>query len=259
MRFLKITGIILLVLMLVPLIAVSFFGGPIAKAVVGSLNNRLQTEIIVADYDISFWANFPSLSVDLSDVRVEGSDGSALMMAEQLSCLLDLRSVFGNKIRVDEIIVSDGSLNLIVDVDGNTNYQLSGYTPIGEEVPENPDAKVTEFAIADARFKGMEISYRDAQLQVYLSGNIDQLSFSGDFGADKYLLETEGLLDVYYLDQEGTRYLNETQMALEAQTSVDNVKGTYTFAPLKVETGHPARLRGQPRRAGNPGRTGTDG
>jgi hypothetical protein len=237
MRFLKITGILLLILILIPIIAVSFFGGPIAKAVVSSLNNRLQTEIVVADYDVSFWANFPSLSVDLSDVQVAGSDGSELMMAEQLSCLLDLSSLFGNKIQVDEIIVSDGSLNLIVDVDGNTNYQLAGYTPIGEEVPEDPDAKVTEFAIADARFKGMEISYRDAQLQVYLNGNIDRLSLSGDFGANKYLLETEGLLDVYYLDQEGTRYLNDTQMTLEAQTSVDNVEGTYTFAPLKVETG----------------------
>lgn len=236
MRALKITGILLLILVLIPIIAVSFFGGPIARAVVKSLNNRLQTEITVADYDVSFWANFPSLSVDLSDVTVAGSDGSDLLMAEQLSCLLDLGSLFG-KIRVEEIVVSDGSLNLIVDVDGNTNYQLTGYTPVGEQAPVDPDAKVTEFAIADARFKGMEFSYRDAQLQVYLNGNIDRLSFSGDFGADEYLLNTEGLLDIYHLDQEGIRYLNETQMSLDAQTRVDNVNGAYTFAPLKLETG----------------------
>jgi hypothetical protein len=236
MRVLKISGIVLFILVLIPIIAVSFFGGPIAKAVVNSLNNRLQTEIKVADYDVSFWANFPSLSVDLTDVTVAGSDGSDLLMAEQLSCILDLGSLFG-KIRVEEIIVSDGSLNLIVDVDGNTNYQLTGYTPIGEEAPIDPNAQATEFAIVDARFNGMEISYRDAQLQVYLNGNIDKLSFSGDFGADEYVLATEGLLDIYYLDQEDTRYLNETQMSLEAQTRVDNVKGTYTFAPLKVETG----------------------
>lgn len=236
MRALKISGVLLLVLVMIPIIAVSFFGGPIAKAVVNSLNNRLQTEIKVADYDVSFWANFPNLSVDLTDVTVTGSDGSALLMAEQLSCILDLGSLFG-KIRVEEVVVSDGSLNLIVDVDGNTNYQLMGYTPIGEEAPVDPNAKVTEFAIVDARFKGMEISYRDAQLQVYLNGNIDRLSFSGDFGADEYVLATEGLLNIYHLDQEGTRYLDETQMSLEAQTRVDNVKGTYTFAPLKVETG----------------------
>ncbi|TXF88682.1 hypothetical protein FUA23_13530 [Neolewinella aurantiaca] len=236
MRALKITGILLLVLILIPVIAVSFFGGPIAKAVVNSLNNRLQTEIKVADYDVSFWSNFPDLSVNLTDVEVAGSDGSDLLMAETLSCLLDMGSLFG-KIRVDEIIVSDGSLNLIVDVDGNSNYQLTGYTPIGEEVPADPDAEATEFAIADARFKNMEISYRDAQLQVYLNGSIKQLSFNGDFGADEYLLGTDGLIDIYHLDQEGVRYLNQQSLSLEAQTKVDNVRNAYTFAPLRVETG----------------------
>lgn len=233
MRALKIVGIILLILLIIPLIAVTFFGGPIAKAVVNSLNNRLQTEIVVAEYDVSFWSNFPSLSVNLEDVQVAGSDGSNLLIAEQLSCLLDLGSIF-SKIRVDEIVVSDGSLNLIVDVDGNTNYQLAGYTPVGEE---EPAGEATEFAIAEARFNGMEVSYRDAQLKVYLNGNIDRATFSGDFGADEYLLGTEGTMEIYHLDQDGTRYVNEQRIILEAQTSIDNVNSKYTFAPLKIESG----------------------
>lgn len=236
MRILKITAFVTALLIAVPLIAVSFFGGSIARAVVGSLNKRLQTEIVVADYDVSFWANFPSLSVELSDVQVAGSDGSDLLMAEQLSCLLDLGSLWG-KIRVEEIVVSDGSLNLIVDVDGNTNYQLLGYTPIGEEKPEDPDAAVTEFAIAEARLQGMEISYRDAQLRVYLNGNIDRLDFSGDFGAAAYILKTEGSVEVYHLDQDGTRYVNEQRLRLKAQTKIDNKAGVYTFAPLSISSG----------------------
>jgi hypothetical protein len=236
MRFLKITAFLLLLFLLIPLIAVSFFGGSIAAAVVSALNSRLQTEIVVADYEVSFWANFPSLSVELSDVRVAGSDGSDLLMAEQLSCLLDLGSLFG-KIRVEQIVVSDGSLNLIVDVDGNTNYQLMGYTPVGETAPVDPDAAATEFAIAEARFLGMEVSYRDAQLQIYLNGKIDQLSFSGDFGTDEYLMQTEGTLEIYHLDQDGTRYINEQRLSLEAQTKVNNADGSYTFAPLRISSG----------------------
>jgi len=233
MRALKIIGIILLILVIIPLVAVTFFGGPIAKAVVNSLNNRLQTEIVVAKYDVSFWSNFPSLSVNLEDVQVAGSDGSNLLVAEQLSCLLDLGSIF-SKIRVDEIVVSDGSLNLIADVDGNTNYQLAGYTPVGEEAPAG---EATEFAIAEARFNGMEVSYRDAQLKVYLNGNIDRATFNGDFGADEYLLATEGLMEIYHLDQDGIRYVNEQRINLEAQTSINNVNSKYTFAPLKIESG----------------------
>lgn len=236
MRTLKLSALFIFLLLLIPLVAVSFFGGSIAAAVVKSLNSRLQTEIVVADYNVSFWANFPSLSVELRDVRVAGSDGSDLLMAEQLSCLLDLGSLFG-KIRVEEIVVSDGSLNLIVDVDGNTNYQLLGYTPIGETPPVDPEAAATEFAIAEARFQGMEVSYRDAQLKVYLNGNIDKLTFSGDFGANEYLMKTEGQVAIYHLDQDGTRYINEQQLSLEAQTRVNNKDGSYTFAPLRVTSG----------------------
>ena len=245
MRVLKITGIVLLILVLLPLLAVTFFGGPIARAVVTSLNNRLPTEIKVAKYDVSFWRNFPSLSVTLEDVEVAGSDGSDLLIAENLSCLLDLGSLFG-KIRVEEIVVSDGSLNLLVDVDGNTNYQLTGYTPVGEGADAgakngtgtaDDDAAATEFAIAAARFNGLEVSYRDAQLGVYANGNIDRLDFSGDFGAAEYLLNTRGMIEIYYLDQDGTRYLNERRIQLDAQTRVDNAAGKYTFAPLALETG----------------------
>ena len=234
MRALKIIGIVLALLVALPLLVVTFFGGSVARTVVNSLNKRLPTEIQVAKYEVSFWRNFPSLSVVLEDVRVAGSDGSDLLMAENLSCLLDLGSLFG-KIRVDEIVVSDGSLNLIVDVDGNTNYQLTGYTPVGEETEAAGEA--TEFAIAEAHFNGLEVSYRDAQLQMYLNGNVDRLDFSGDFGAEEYLLNTKGLVEVYYLDQDGTRYLTERRIQLDAQTRVNNAAGKYTFAPLRLETG----------------------
>ena len=233
MRALKISGIILLILVLIPLIAVSFFGGPIARAVVNSLSKKLPTEIKVAEYDVAFWRSFPSLSVNLQDVQVRGSDGSDLLMAEQLSCLLDLGSLFG-KIRVEEIIITDGKLNLITDIDGNTNYQLTGYTPVGEEEPEG---EPTEFAIAHAELKGVEFTYRDAQLQIDVAGNVDRATFSGDFGAINYLLVAEGLIDIYHLDQEGVRYLNEKQLQLESKTNINNDEGKYTFAPLRIESG----------------------
>ena len=237
MRFLKITGIVLLVLLLIPVIAVSFFGGSVAKAVVGAMNKRLQTEIVVQDYDVGFLSTFPNLSVNLADVQVKGSDGSELLVAEEVSCLLDLGSLFG-KIRVEEVVVSDGRLQLLADVDGNTNYQLTGYTSVGDQADASAAEETpTEFAIEDARFRGVELVYRDEQLRIDLTGAIDRASFSGDFGADNYLLSAEAKLDVYHLDQEGTRYLSEQQLSFTTETKIDNRENSYTFAPLAVQTG----------------------
>lgn len=242
MHFLKITGFTLLVLLLLPVLAVGFFGGSVARAVVNSVNNRLQTEIVVADYDVGFWSTFPKLAVHLTDVAVEGSDGSRLLMAEEVSCLLDLGSLFG-KITVEEIVVSDGQLQLLTDVDGNTNYQLTGYTSVGEQAAEqaaatdNAPNEATEFAIADARFYGVELIYRDDQLRVDLAGAVDEATFTGDFGADAYRLLADARLDVYHLDQDGTRYLSNRQLTLSTETKIDNLDGSYTFAPLSVTTG----------------------
>lgn len=233
MRALKISGIILFILVVIPLIAVSFFGGSIARAVVNSLGKKFPTEIRVARYDVAFWRSFPSLSVNLQDVQVRGSDGSDLLMAEELSCLLDLGSLFG-KIRVEEIAISNGRLNLITDVDGNTNYQITGYTPVGEEVPEGAP---TEFAIAHAELKSVAFTYRDAQLQIDVAGKVNQATFSGDFGASDYLLAANGQVDIYHLDQEGVRYLNDEHLRLDSKTNINNADNKYTFAPLHIESG----------------------
>lgn len=236
MRALKYFGLAIGLLLLLVIIAVSFFGDPIARAVVNSLNKNLQTEIRVGEYDLAFLRSFPNVSVNLQDVQVEGSDGSQLLIAERVACLLDLGSLFG-KIRVEEIVVEDGKLQLLTDVDGNTNYQLTGYTPVGETPVVDPEAKVTEFNIADARLRGVEVVFRDQQLQLDLSGNVEYATFTGDFGADQYLLSTDTKLQVYYLDQAGDRLLNEQDLILTSQTRVDNENQKYVFAPLRVEAG----------------------
>ncbi len=234
MRALKIFGFFVLILLVISFITVTFFGGTVARAVVASLNRNLQTEIKVAKYDVTLLRSFPNLSVNLSDVEVAGSDGSQLLVAERLRCLLDLGSLFG-KIRIKEIVVEEGRLQLLADVDGNVNYQLMGYTPVGEE-PE-PAGEATEFAVEDAQFRDVEVIYRDAQLQVDFTGLVDQLSFSGDFGAEAYLMSTDGKIDIHYLDQDGERYLSNQSLVVTAQTKVDNTNSKYTFAPLRVEAG----------------------
>lgn len=236
MRILKISGLVLLVLLLIPTIAVSFFGGSVARAVVMGLNGRLQTEIVVANYDVGILGSFPNLSVNLEDVRVAGSDGSKLLQAETVSCLLDLGSLFG-KIQVKEVVVSEGVLQLITDVDGNTNYQLLGYTSVGDRARDTDATAATEFAISDASLNGVELLYHDEQLRIDFAGAVDEATFNGDFGADNYLLSAEGTIDVYHLDQEGTRYLNQQQLTLTTETKIDNRNDSYTFAPLEIETG----------------------
>lgn len=238
MRYAKIVGIVLLVLVVLPLLVLQFLGGSIARGVVNSLNNRFPTEINIQRYDIGLLGSFPNLSVDLKGVDVEGSDGSELLHAEHVRCLLDLGSLFG-KIRVQEVIIEEGSLQLFVDVDGNGNYQIMGYTSVGDaaRAEEAEREAGIEFAIASAELYDVDVVYQDNQLNTDAFFTVEEASFTGDFGADRYLLTTAATLDVKYIDQDGQRYLDQQQLLLEADTKVNNLDGSYVFAPLKCEAG----------------------
>lgn len=238
MRLLKITGLFLLVVLLLLTVAVAFFGGPIAKAVVKEINKRSPTEIVIADYDVGVLRSFPALAVNLQQVRVQGTDGSELLVAEEVSCRLDLSSLFG-KIRVEEVVISEGRLQMLADVDGNTNYQLTGYTSVKDQAraEEASTSSSTAFAVADASLRNVEVLYRDDQLRIDFAGIVKQAAFQGDFGTDNYLLSAEATLEAYHLDQEGTRYLSQQPLVLSTQTSIDNRQQIYTFAPLEVTTG----------------------
>ncbi|NJC28421.1 AsmA-like C-terminal region-containing protein [Neolewinella antarctica] len=237
MKGLKFAAILLSLVFLIPVVAVTFFGGPIARSVVTSLNDRLQGEIRIERYEVAFWSTFPNLSVGLQHVEVAGSDGSELLAADRIDFLLDLGSLFG-KIRVREVVVRDGQLQLLTDADGNTNYQLAGYTSVGERTAaSDAPAEPTEFNIGEAIFQNVGVSYRDRQLNVDLAGRIDGLTFTGDFGTTNYLLSTDGSIFVDYLDQQGDRYVSRQQLIVTASTDIDNAVGVYTLAPLHLEVG----------------------
>ncbi len=236
MRFLRLLGIGLLLLLLLPFLAVQFFGGSLAATVVRSLNNNLQGEITVEKYDVSWLRSFPSLSVDLERVKISGSDGSPLVRAGELGCELGFGALFG-KIQVDGVVIRDGEITIMVDRDGNANYNLAGHTSVGDASDTGADAGATSFAIEEARLDNVLVTYRDAQLQTDAVILVKDATFSGDFGDERYVLETEGELEVRYLDQEGSRYAQNQPLSLVARTTVDNVAGSYTFSPLEITAG----------------------
>ncbi len=235
MRFLKLTGLTLLVLLLLPFLAVQLFGGSIARQVVRALNSRLQTEIVIEEYDLSLLRSFPYLSADLRGVTVEGSDGSELLAADRLGCLLDLSSLFG-KVRITGIRIENGKLQLFTDRDGNTNYQLAGYTSVGDQGAD-AGARAVEFAAERARLRNVVLVYQDARLKTDVLLTVADATFSGDFGNREYVLQTHAELRIAYVDQDGYRYLDQQDVTLESTTTVNNEVGGYAFAPLHLQAG----------------------
>lgn len=236
-RFKKIAKYLLfsfLGLVLLLFLIIQFFGGSIVRSVIAGLNENLQTEITVGDARLSMLRSFPNLSVDLTEVNMAGSDGGPLLECEQLSCRIGLSSLFG-RTHVKQILIADGSLRIVVDQDGNPNYLLTGYTPVGVE-PE-PAAEATEFAIDDARLQNVEFIYENEQLRSAAMLQIDWAEFSGDFGQVVYQMESEATAQIHFIENQGQRFLEGKYVTFAAQTQVDNDQQFYQFERVRLGLG----------------------
>ena len=231
MRFIRRIVLFVLLFILLLLGAVQLLGDPLARRVVASLNAQVQTKISVQHYDLSLLRAFPQLAVDLRQVHVTGSDGSALLEADHLACVLDLSSLFG-AIRVSGIRIRDGKLQLFTDRDGNTNYQVT-HTSVGDRATsQGGGAAGATFSVEAAQLENVTIVYQDARLQTDALLRVRQARLGGNFSTSRYALETSGSVELTYFDQEGVRYLERRTIDLEGQVSIDQDERSYRFTPL---------------------------
>ena len=100
-RFLKITLISLLAILLVLIVTPFFFKDKIKLLVQEDLNRMLRAEVYFGDVGISFLKNFPNACVSIQDFGVVGTDVFALdtlAQGKRFDLVVDLMSVFGGKI-----------------------------------------------------------------------------------------------------------------------------------------------------------------
>ena len=232
MRVLKFLGLTVLGLLSLAFLVVQLFGGPIARRVVTALNQEIQTPLTIATYDLSLWRAFPHLSVDLQDVHVAGSDGSDLLTARHIACVLDLGSLFGD-VRVSGIRIEEGRLQLLTDRDGNTNYQII-HTSVGDHTLDKGGTAGEKLFLEAARLRDVLVVYRDEQLQTDARFTVREAALSGQFGSSDYVLSTQASLAIDYVEQEDVRYLDRKDLTLGGQLSIDNATGTYALTPLTL-------------------------
>ena len=215
------------------MLAVQFFGDPIARRLVAGLSERYPARIEVGTYDLSFFRSFPRFSVDLHAVHLSGSDGSSLLTADRVGCVIPLSSLFG-RVVVHGLRVEGGSVQLLTDEDGNTNYQLAGYTPVGEAPT---DTATVRFALREARLNDVRLRYLDRQLDTELDITVIDGRLNGDFGAGEYLLNSEADVQIQGIQQGGVAYLGAQRIRIAGNTTVNRTTGRYGFGDLRFSSG----------------------
>src|SRR5687768_12653282 len=211
-------GLLLLLLIVLPML----FQDRIAARVKLQLNRSLAARIDWRDAGLTFFRNFPNLTLRLGDLTVAGKgrfEGDTLAAIRHLRVVLDLASVLGNAVGGSRPIVvravelDQPRLSLIALEDGTTNWDITRDSR-ESRVASPQTTKAMDLTLRRFEIKDGDIAFdnRRARLKASLAG-VNQ-SLSGDFSRNQAAIQTRADADTVSLTFAGIPYLNRVKLGL---------------------------------------------
>ncbi|OXA79966.1 AsmA protein [Flavobacterium aquidurense] len=217
-KYFGITFVVILgLLFLIPII----FADTIKEQIKKTANEKLSAELNYSDVSLSFFHHFPSLTLTLNDLSLNGSapyKTEKFITAKEVSFGINVASlVFSKTVKIDQIYLSDSFINVKVNANGEANYNIYKSTK-----PSNPkDTTETALKLERIEILNSKIIYDDQSTKVHFDafgfnykgkGNLDKAVF------DLYSVAKIEKLNVIY---EGEPYLMNKKVDADLITKVN--------------------------------------
>lgn len=230
-KFLKISGITLLVLILA-LIALPFlFKGKIIDMARQEANKSLNATVNFSDdIGINIFSSFPKLTVSMKQVSIIGKDtfaGDTLVYLPKISVALNVMSVIkGETMEINKISLTEPKINLLVLENGKANWDISK-----PDTAVSADTGTSKFKMALEKLeieKG-NLVYDDRSLGFYTSLSQFDHTLKGDFTLDQFLMETNTTAEAITLGYGGINYLSEVKTDIKANLDMNMKDMKFVF------------------------------
>lgn len=233
-KILKWTGISLLVLLLLLIIAPFLFKGKIEAAIKDAANENLNARVNWSGVSLSLIRNFPNLRITINDLTVDNTvapfDSVRLAQIGSIEAVVDIKSLFGDQINIKRIGIVKPTLDVRVTKEGLANYDIA--KPDTTAVEETPAAEESKFNIKLQEYylREANITYDDKSMPVY--AKLENLTHegTGDFTQDLFKLVTNTTADKITVNYDGTNYLKNVKTNMAADIDMDMKNSKYTIA-----------------------------
>ena len=98
------------------------------KKEIALLNETFKGRITVGDSRVSFWGNFPDLSIKIYDVKIfetKAHNAPIIMDVKDLYVGLNLWDLTGGNYDIQSILIRNGVFNIVIHPDNTSNLQNS--------------------------------------------------------------------------------------------------------------------------------------
>ncbi len=186
-KLLKITGIVLLTILVILFAAPILFKGKIVSLVKSEINKNINARVDFSDISISLLRKFPKVSASIENLQIVGTgrfSSDTLLSASDIDIALNLMSVIkGDKMTIYSVAIDKPRIHAIVAKDGKANWDIMKPDTAAAATPESKpfNLELKKYSISDGY-----ISYTDSSSAMY--STIEGLNHegSGDFTADNF-------------------------------------------------------------------------
>jgi len=219
-KYLGITfAVILALLFLTPII----FADKIKEQIKKTANERLSAELNYSDVSLSFFHHFPSLTLTLNDLSLNGSapyKNEKFITAKEVSFGINVASlIFNKEVEIDQIYLLNSSINVKVNSKGEANYNVyksSNSSASKETNTEDASLKLEKIEIINSK-----IIYDDQATSVHFDAfGFDYLG-KGDLNKAVFDLYSKAKIEKLNIVYEGEPYLMNKKIDADLITKVN--------------------------------------
>ena len=236
-KFLKISGVVILLLIIAAVALPFLFKDKIIAKAKEEINKSVNAKVNFGDFDLTLLSSFPNLTFKLNDFSIIGInnfDGDTLTNIKQLAIQLSIWDVIsGSQYKVQSVSLDQPYINIIVLKDGSANYDIAKAD--STSVSASAEAAPFKFALNHYEINSGLINYDDASSGFVMRMENFNHTGSGDFTQDLFLLKTQTNIDKTKMFYGGVAYLNNVKIALKADLDMDMKNMKFTFKENLLE------------------------
>jgi AsmA protein len=218
-KYLAITFVVIIgLLFITPII----FADKIKEQIKKTANEKLSAELNYSDVSISFFHHFPSLTLTLNDLSLNGSapyKNEKFITAKEVSFGINVPSlIFSKAVKIDQIYLSDSFINVKVNPKGEANYNIYKSSA---QTSEPKDSTETALKLERIEILNSKIIYDDQSTKVHFDAfGFDYLG-KGDLNKAVFDLYSKAKIEKLNIVYEGEPYLMNKKINADLITKVN--------------------------------------
>ncbi|RED25433.1 AsmA protein [Flavobacterium cutihirudinis] len=218
LKYLGITFVVIIgLLFLTPII----FADKIKEQIKKTANEKLSAELNYSDVSVSFFHHFPSLTLTLSDLNLNGSapyTKEKFITAKEVSFGINVASlVFSKTVKIDQIYLSNSFINVKINEKGEANYNI-----YKSSKPSDPqDSTETALKLERIEILNSKIIYDDQSTKVHFDAFGFNYLGKGDLNKSVFDLYSKAKIEKLNIVYENEPYLMNKKVDADLITKVN--------------------------------------